>query len=84
MILVLTILWMLFIHIYWNYTDNHIYLISMPFMGYSRLVIGEGSHGSNPESYSARPQVADIRGVPILYICPTLFPKISYIRPIFK
>ena len=62
MILLLTMLWMLFIHIYWNYTDNHVYFISMPFMGCSRLVIGEGSHGSNQQSCSARPRGPDIRG----------------------
>ena len=26
MILLLTMLWMLFIHIHWNYTDNYIYV----------------------------------------------------------
>jgi len=62
MILLLTMLWMLFIHIYWNYTDNHVYFISMPFMGCSRLVIGEGSHASKPQSCSARPRLPDIRG----------------------
>jgi hypothetical protein len=34
----------------------------MPFMGCSRLVIGEGSHGSNPRSCSARPRVTATRG----------------------
>ena len=62
MMLLLTMLWTLFIHIHWNYTDNHIYFISMPFMWCSRLVIGEGSHDSNPQSCSVRPRVTDIRG----------------------
>ena len=53
---------MLFIHIHWNYTDNHIYFMFMYFMGYSRLVIGEGSHGSKPQSCSVRPRMPDIRG----------------------
>jgi hypothetical protein len=34
----------------------------MPFMGCSSLVIGEGSHGSNQQSCSARPRGPDIRG----------------------
>ena len=34
----------------------------MPFIGCSRLVIGEGSHDSSPRSCSARPRVPDIRG----------------------
>ena len=62
MMLLLTMLWTLFIHIHWNYTDNHIYFISMPFMWCSRLVIGEDSHDSNPQSCSVRPRVTDIRG----------------------
>ena len=61
MILLLTMLWMLFIHIHWNYTDNHIHFISMPLMGCSRLVIGDGSHGTNPQCWSVRPRMPDIR-----------------------
>ena len=34
----------------------------MPFLGCSKLVIGEGSHGSYPQSCPARPRVTDIRG----------------------
>ena len=34
----------------------------MPFIGCSRLVIGEGSHGSNPQICSVHPRVTDIRG----------------------
>jgi hypothetical protein len=34
----------------------------MPFMGCSRLVIGEGSHGTNSQSCSARLRMPDIRG----------------------
>ena len=34
----------------------------MPFMECSRLVIGESSHGSNPQSCSAHPWMPDIRG----------------------
>jgi hypothetical protein len=37
-------------------------LLSMPVMGCSRLVIGEGSHCSNPQSCSVGPGVTDIRG----------------------
>ena len=53
----------------------------MPFMGCSRLVIGEGSHGSNPQSCSVHPPDARYKGssldavCPIFYICPTLFTK---------
>jgi hypothetical protein len=48
-------------------------------MGCSRLVIGEGSHGSNPQSCSVHPPDARYKGssldavCPIFYICPTLF-----------
>ena len=34
----------------------------MPFMECSRLVIGESSHGSNPQNCSAHPWMPDIRG----------------------
>ena len=34
----------------------------MPFMECSRLVIGECSRGSNPQSCSVRPRMPDIRG----------------------
>jgi hypothetical protein len=90
MIHLLIMLWILFIHIYWNYSDNHVYFISILFMGCSSLVIGEGLHGSNPQLAAQRvPGVgykwSSLGAVcPIFYICPTLFTKIFYICPICR
>ena len=57
--------------------DNHIYFLSMPLMGCSRLIIGEGSHGSNPQLAAQR--VSECGLSYILYLLNSIYQNILYL-----